>query len=223
MNRNGGAPPRWSRVCYRQKYETSIPYIPTSEVNNGELEVVQESLHLKLYTIIHTTKNSIHHTSWQIRYKNAMNGLGRCSPTYNHHRWSKKPCPAPRWLHMELQSPSSQHGFSFEPPATLKGLQNAVVRQHQISRNPRQEEVSRLHRGNLEVCSLTQETVAIADILKVWEPMEFKRPAASPFPNWNVHETKPRPYRPFRHGAYHITMGLRNMNWDEWIGNLMVL
>lgn len=48
--------------------------------------------------------------------------------------------------------------------------------------------------------------------------MEFKRPTAAPFPNWNVHETKPTPYRPFRHGPYHITMGLRNMNWDEWIG-----
>lgn len=51
----------------------------------------------------------------------------------------------------------------------------------------------------------------------VWEPLEFKRPTAAPYPNWNVHETKPTPYRPFRHGPYHITMGLRNMNWDEWI------
>jgi hypothetical protein len=48
--------------------------------------------------------------------------------------------------------------------------------------------------------------------------MEFKRPTAAPFPNWDVHTTKPTPYRPFRNGPYHITMGLRNMNWDEWIG-----
>ncbi|KAH7384934.1 hypothetical protein BKA64DRAFT_153497 [Cadophora sp. MPI-SDFR-AT-0126] len=51
----------------------------------------------------------------------------------------------------------------------------------------------------------------------VWEPMDFKRPTAPPAPNWNVHTTKPNAYRPFRHGPYHITMGLRNMNWDEWI------
>jgi hypothetical protein len=48
--------------------------------------------------------------------------------------------------------------------------------------------------------------------------MEFKRPTAPPAPNWDVHTTKPNPYRPFRHGPYHITMGLRNMNWDNWIG-----
>jgi len=47
--------------------------------------------------------------------------------------------------------------------------------------------------------------------------VDFKRPTAAPFPNWDIHTTKPNPYRPFRHGPYHITMGLRNMNWDEWI------
>ena len=51
----------------------------------------------------------------------------------------------------------------------------------------------------------------------VWTPVDFKRPAASPYPNWDVHETEPLPYRPFRHGPYHITMGLRTMQWDEWI------
>ena len=57
------------------------------------------------------------------------------------------------------------------------------------------------------------------DFLIVWEPVNFKRPAAPPAPNWDVHTSKPTPYRPFRYGPnYHITMGLRNMNWDEWIG-----
>ena len=50
-----------------------------------------------------------------------------------------------------------------------------------------------------------------------WIPIDFKRPAASPYPNWDVHTTKPLPYRPFRHGPYYITMGLRTMKWDEWI------
>ena len=51
----------------------------------------------------------------------------------------------------------------------------------------------------------------------VWFPVDFKRPAASPYPDWDVRTTKPLPYRPFRHGPYHITMGLRTMKWDEWI------
>ena len=59
-----------------------------------------------------------------------------------------------------------------------------------------------------------------ADHSTVWHPMPFKRPTAAPAPNWDVHTTRPNPYRPFRHGPYHITMGLRNMNWDEWIGML---
>ncbi|KAL8709410.1 MAG: hypothetical protein Q9220_005793 [cf. Caloplaca sp. 1 TL-2023] len=51
----------------------------------------------------------------------------------------------------------------------------------------------------------------------VWTPVEFKRPAPPAYPDWDVYETKPLPYRPFRHGPYHITMGLRTMQWDEWI------
>ena len=51
----------------------------------------------------------------------------------------------------------------------------------------------------------------------VWTPVDFTRPQASPYPGWDVHKTDPLPYRPFRHGPYHITMGLRNMQWDDWI------
>lgn len=51
----------------------------------------------------------------------------------------------------------------------------------------------------------------------VWTPVDFKRPEAAPLPDWDVHETDPLPYRPFKHGPYHITMGLRNMQWDDWI------
>ncbi|KAJ5091458.1 hypothetical protein NUU61_006328 [Penicillium alfredii] len=51
-----------------------------------------------------------------------------------------------------------------------------------------------------------------------WTPSDFKRPPAPPYPDWNVHSTKPIPYRPFRYGPkYFVTMGLRSMKWDEWI------
>lgn len=51
----------------------------------------------------------------------------------------------------------------------------------------------------------------------VWTPVDFKRPTAPPLLEWDVHKTKPLPYRPFKYGPYHITMGLRTMQWDEWI------
>jgi alpha-1,2-mannosyltransferase len=52
----------------------------------------------------------------------------------------------------------------------------------------------------------------------VWKASDFKRPIASPYPDWSITDTKPLPYRPFKHGPkYHITMGLRTMAWDEWI------
>nr|POE93594.1 hypothetical protein CFP56_19606 [Quercus suber] len=50
-----------------------------------------------------------------------------------------------------------------------------------------------------------------------WTPVDFQRPKAPPYPGWSVHTSKPLPYRPFRYGPYHITMGLRTMPWDEWI------
>ncbi|KAF7587786.1 hypothetical protein BBP40_006721, partial [Aspergillus hancockii] len=51
-----------------------------------------------------------------------------------------------------------------------------------------------------------------------WIPSNFKRPPATPYPDWDIHTTKPIPYRPFRYGPkYFITMGLRSMKWDEWI------
>ncbi|KAJ5744856.1 hypothetical protein N7533_009726 [Penicillium manginii] len=51
-----------------------------------------------------------------------------------------------------------------------------------------------------------------------WTPSTFKRPTAMPYSDWDVHNTKPIPYRPFRYGPkYFITLGLRSLKWDEWI------
>ncbi|KAJ5161696.1 hypothetical protein N7492_007088 [Penicillium capsulatum] len=51
-----------------------------------------------------------------------------------------------------------------------------------------------------------------------WTPSNFKRPIATPLPDWDVHTSKPLPYRPFRYGPkYFVTMGLRSMKWDDWI------
>ncbi|KIW10576.1 hypothetical protein PV08_11540 [Exophiala spinifera] len=51
-----------------------------------------------------------------------------------------------------------------------------------------------------------------------WEPSSFKFPTPPPYPDWSITETKPLPYRPFRHGPkYFVTMGLRNVKHQEWI------
>ena len=51
----------------------------------------------------------------------------------------------------------------------------------------------------------------------VWPPSDFRRPKPMPLLDWDVHTTKPLPYRPFRYGPNYITMALRTMQWDEWI------
>ncbi|KAL9053266.1 MAG: hypothetical protein Q9162_004874 [Coniocarpon cinnabarinum] len=51
-----------------------------------------------------------------------------------------------------------------------------------------------------------------------WPPSSFRRPTAAPYPDWSLEHTKPLPYRPFRYGPkYNVTMGLRPMDWTEWI------
>ncbi|KAK9490902.1 hypothetical protein V1508DRAFT_237159 [Lipomyces doorenjongii] len=54
------------------------------------------------------------------------------------------------------------------------------------------------------------------DKSETWTPVDFKTPTPERYPNWDVNSTKPLPYRPFKHN-YHVTMGIRNMNWDDWI------
>ncbi|KAF7978334.1 hypothetical protein HWV62_963 [Athelia sp. TMB] len=49
-----------------------------------------------------------------------------------------------------------------------------------------------------------------------WTAVPFNYPRITPSPT-HVLDTKPIPYRPFRWGDYHITMGIRTMPWDEWI------
>ncbi|KAJ3568412.1 hypothetical protein NP233_g5738 [Leucocoprinus birnbaumii] len=49
-----------------------------------------------------------------------------------------------------------------------------------------------------------------------WTPVEFRYPKFDAWP-FELSETKPIPYRPFRWGSYHVTMGTRNMPWADWI------
>ncbi|KAK7471061.1 hypothetical protein VKT23_002477 [Stygiomarasmius scandens] len=50
-----------------------------------------------------------------------------------------------------------------------------------------------------------------------WAPvLHFEYPEFTASPSDPL-EMKPVPYRPFRWGQYHVTMGIRDMPWAEWI------
>jgi len=48
--------------------------------------------------------------------------------------------------------------------------------------------------------------------------VDFRYPEFQPLTDFDLHTTKPVPYRPFRWGPkYSVTMGIRAMSWDSWI------
>ncbi|KAK0490529.1 hypothetical protein IW261DRAFT_18657 [Armillaria novae-zelandiae] len=49
-----------------------------------------------------------------------------------------------------------------------------------------------------------------------WTPKQFRYPDF-PSCSLSLSEIKPIPYRPFRWGQYNVTMGIRNMPWEDWI------
>ncbi|KZT74534.1 hypothetical protein DAEQUDRAFT_720712 [Daedalea quercina L-15889] len=49
-----------------------------------------------------------------------------------------------------------------------------------------------------------------------WEPVTFDYPQVEVCTD-ELSTIKPIPYRPFRWGEYHVTMGIRKMSWNEWI------
>ncbi|KAI0922007.1 hypothetical protein AcV5_000548 [Taiwanofungus camphoratus] len=49
-----------------------------------------------------------------------------------------------------------------------------------------------------------------------WTPVPFDYPHVEAFTD-DLSTVKPIPYRPFKWGDYHVTMGIRGMQWSEWI------
>jgi hypothetical protein len=45
----------------------------------------------------------------------------------------------------------------------------------------------------------------------------FQTPLPKPLEGYKLELTDPKLYRPFRHGPNFITMGIRKMDWNEWI------
>ncbi|KZT50556.1 hypothetical protein CALCODRAFT_180602 [Calocera cornea HHB12733] len=50
-----------------------------------------------------------------------------------------------------------------------------------------------------------------------WRPVAFDYPRFPAWLDFDIDNTPPPLYRPFRWGPYHVTMGLRSMQWPEWI------
>lgn len=48
------------------------------------------------------------------------------------------------------------------------------------------------------------------------EPEPFIKPLPNPHPE-DPNSKSPKLYRPFRHGPNFVTMGIRKLNWDNWI------
>ena len=44
----------------------------------------------------------------------------------------------------------------------------------------------------------------------------FVKPLPNPYPE-DPNSKSPKLYRPFRHGPNFVTMGIRKLNWDNWI------
>ncbi|KAK0231279.1 hypothetical protein IW262DRAFT_1526371 [Armillaria fumosa] len=49
-----------------------------------------------------------------------------------------------------------------------------------------------------------------------WTPKQFRYPDF-PSCSLSLSDIRPIPYRPFRWGQYNVTMGIRNMPWEDWI------
>jgi hypothetical protein len=47
--------------------------------------------------------------------------------------------------------------------------------------------------------------------------IEWKTPSPKPLVDFDLDEKKPELYRPCRHGPNHVTMGIRKLDWNNWI------
>jgi hypothetical protein len=48
-------------------------------------------------------------------------------------------------------------------------------------------------------------------------PPPFQTPLPTRLENFDLNASEPQVYRPFRHGKTHVTMGIRKLDWDNWI------
>ncbi|CAH0023835.1 unnamed protein product [Clonostachys rhizophaga] len=95
-------------------------------------------------------------------------------------------------------------------------LSLAVVAYRQwLSPQARRQHVRESSPGRLEKLPAGEK---FSPVKAVEESRNFKMPPVPAYPNWDIKDTKPLPYRAFRYGPkYHVTMGLRTIHPTEWI------
>jgi hypothetical protein len=49
------------------------------------------------------------------------------------------------------------------------------------------------------------------------DDIEWKTPSPKPLVDFDLDATNPQLYRPCRHGPNHVTMGIRKLDWNNWI------
>ncbi|KZT52919.1 hypothetical protein CALCODRAFT_525264 [Calocera cornea HHB12733] len=50
-----------------------------------------------------------------------------------------------------------------------------------------------------------------------WAPVPFDFPKFEPLLDFDFEKTLPVPYRPFKWGSYHVTMGIKSLEWEDWM------
>ncbi|KZP00395.1 hypothetical protein CALVIDRAFT_544076 [Calocera viscosa TUFC12733] len=50
-----------------------------------------------------------------------------------------------------------------------------------------------------------------------WAPVPFDFPKFEPLLDYDFEKTLPVPYRPFKWGSYHVTMGIKSLEWEDWM------
>ncbi|KAG6865724.1 hypothetical protein C0991_012370 [Blastosporella zonata] len=79
--------------------------------------------------------------------------------------------------------------------------------------------ISLVYRWKLSSSPITPQNTSVDKKIRKygeWTPVAFTYPPVKASAREPA-ELEPIPYRPFRAGEYHVTMGIRSMPWDEWI------
>lgn len=72
--------------------------------------------------------------------------------------------------------------------------------------------------ARLRVIGIDKSSESKVNVEKVVQKEEiFRTPKPAPLKDFDISVNDPKLYRPFRHGPNHITMGIRKLEWDEWI------
>ncbi|PPQ77299.1 LOW QUALITY PROTEIN: hypothetical protein CVT25_010881 [Psilocybe cyanescens] len=110
----------------------------------------------------------------------------------------------------------------YKPLQVVRSYVSTANGGHKQVRNDATEPDPNKHRQFGGECAFSGKITGLLSDLLIdvqileWNPVNFRYPAIEACLE-KLTERKPIPYRPFRWGAYHVNMGIRNMPWNDWI------